>query len=311
MSSASATQPASDRFCRRIVWEDLDPAYLGSLIRLARSEDMNGAGLLHPPAAHGDPTTRILVPSSSEAAGEIRARETLTVCGLQLVPLILKAFGGKADFEPALRDGDRVQAGAVLGSFSGRATTLLRAERTLLNFLQHLSGIATATAAHAATLGSSGTRLLDTRKTTPGFRMLEKYAFACGGGWNHRLGLFDRILVKDNHLAARGATAGEALSAAVARVRRRSSLPVEVEVDQLDQIPPVVEAGADIIMLDNFTPHQLREAVALIGGRAVTEASGGITLDTLPLLGDLGLDFISTGAPVHQSRWIDLGLDWR
>ena len=153
--------------------------------------------------------------------------------------------------------------------------------------------------------------LLDTRKTLPGYRMLQKYAFACGGGYNHRIGLFDRIMLKDNHLAVAGATGGNRLSETVAiAVNTCENIHVEVEVDCLEQITPALEAGADIILLDNFSLPELKQAVSMIAGRAWTEASGGITLDNLPALGDLGLDFISAGAPVHQSRWKDIGLDW-
>ena len=154
--------------------------------------------------------------------------------------------------------------------------------------------------------------MLDTRKTQPGYRALQKYAFACGGGYNHRMGLFDRVMLKDNHLAVAGATGGERLSDTVAIARAAcEQLAIQVEVDRFDQITPVLEAGADIILLDNFSPEELREAVELIDHRACTEASGGVTHNTLHRLGDLGLDFISTGAPVHQSRWKDIGLDWQ
>lgn len=181
----------------------------------------------------------------------------------------------------------------------------------MLNFLQKLSGVATLTAQYVTALGSSQTRLLDTRKTTPGYRVLEKYATACGGGWNHRLGLFDRVMLKDNHLAASDATLGTALAKLVAQARQTyPQLPVEVEVDALDQIPPVLEAGAHVILLDNFSDDALRQAVARIQGRALTEASGGITLERLPSLAGIGLDFISTGATVHQSGWVDIGMDW-
>ena len=160
-------------------------------------------------------------------------------------------------------------------------------------------------------LGSSPTVLLDTRKTLPGYRVLQKYAFACGGGCNHRIGLFDRVMLKDNHLAVAGATGGNRLCETIAiAVNTCEDIPVEVEVDHLEQIIPALEAGADIIMLDNLSPPELKEAVSIIEGRAWTEASGGITLSSLSTLGDIGLDFISTGAPIHQSRWKDIGLDW-
>jgi nicotinate-nucleotide pyrophosphorylase (carboxylating) len=160
-------------------------------------------------------------------------------------------------------------------------------------------------------LGDSPSALLDTRKTLPGYRVLQKYAFACGGGYNHRIGLFDRVMLKDNHLAAAGAIGGNRLFETVAlAVNTCEGLAVEVEVDRLEQITPALEAGADIILLDNFSPPELIEAVSMVDGRACTEASGGITLESLAALGDLGLDFISSGAPIHQSRWKDIGLDW-
>jgi nicotinate-nucleotide pyrophosphorylase (carboxylating) len=187
---------------------------------------------------------------------------------------------------------------------------LLQAERVILNFLQHLSGIATLTHTYVKTMGDSTTQLLDTRKTTPGFRMLEKYAFASGGGVNHRLGLNCWPMFKDNHLALLGVHTG--LRDAVQRFRSQyKDVPVEIEVDRLDQIPAALDASGDIILLDNFTKDQLVEAVRLYCGKALLEASGGITLATLPQLANLGLDYISTGAPIHQSTWVDIGLDWQ
>ncbi|RME67825.1 MAG: carboxylating nicotinate-nucleotide diphosphorylase [Verrucomicrobia bacterium] len=297
--------------CERIGWNDIDPQWVRRLIRMARSEDLAGAGLAAKPAHTGDVTTRAVVRRGSGRA-ELRARRPLTLCGLPLLPLILEVYRvPDATFKPAARDGDRLPAGALIGTFSGPAAGLLTAERVLLNFLQHLSGIATQTSAYVDALGDTRTRLLDTRKTTPGFRVLEKYAVACGGAWNHRIGLFDRVLIKDNHLAAAGASRGERLASAIREARRRSpGLRIEVEVDHLEQIPPVIEAGADIVMLDNFTVPQLRRAVALCRGRIRTEASGGVTRKFLPKLAGLGLDFISTGALVHQSSWVDIGLDW-
>ena len=181
----------------------------------------------------------------------------------------------------------------------------------LLNFLQRLSGIATLTAAYVAKLEGSPTRLLDPRKTTPGWRILEKYAVATGGGWNHRLGLFDRIMLKDNHLAAGDASGGVRLASLGHRAREtRPDLPVECEVDTLAQIQPVLDAGADVILFDNFSAADLRTALSLTAGRAWTEISGGVTLNSLPEIAHLGADFVSTGAVTHQAVWVDIGLDW-
>jgi nicotinate-nucleotide pyrophosphorylase (carboxylating) len=333
----------------RLVWADLDPAYLRRLILQARDEDLVGLGLRVRPQRRGDCSTAALsLPKKTRPArAELVARQPLVACGLPLVPLILAAYGGGARMRPVAREGLPVRAGAVLAMLSGDPRTLLAAERVVLNFIQRLSGIATHTARHVAALGPGRTRLLDTRKTTPGHRMLEKYAVACGGGWNHRLGLFDRVMLKDNHLAMLGFApdGGEAVSSAppstadgrmgrplsrigsstlktrdserslavaVAAARRAApSLAVEVEVDTLAQIPAVLAAGADVILLDNFSPAQIRRAVARIAGRACTEASGGITLKTISRYAELGLDFVSTGALVHHSVWADIGLDWQ
>ncbi len=301
--------PVAD-LCQRIAWNDLDPRALKHLVRLARAEDLDGDGLRRKPALRGDITTRVVVGREAGRA-VLRARREMVVCGLPLVPLVLAAYGRGVSFTPAMTDGATAPAGATLGALQGPARILLQAERVTLNFLQRLSGIATHTAAHVRALGDSPTRLLDTRKTTPGHRMLEKYAVACGGGWNHRLGLFDRVLIKDNHLAASGATRGERLAAAVRLARARApGMRVEVEIDEPDQLEPVIAAGADVVMLDNFPLPHLRRAIALARGRIRTEASGGITLRSLPRLAGLGLDFISTGALVHQSAWVDIGLDW-
>ena len=294
----------------RLTWDDLDADYLRQVIGLAKIEDLGGAGLATRPARMGDVTTA-LMPEGARGVARLVAREAMVICGLGLVVPVLDAYGEGCLFELAADDGQTVAAGDVLGTLQGDAAALLQAERVLLNFLQHLSGIASLTRAHVAALGSSGTVLLDTRKTLPGYRVLQKYAFACGGGANHRIGLFDRVMLKDNHLEVAGATGGDRLTEAVATARRACpDLPIEVEVDRLEQIAPVLDAGADIRLLDNFNPEALQEAVALIDGRACTEASGGIQLEALAELGQLGLDFISTGAPVHQSTWKDIGLDW-
>jgi nicotinate-nucleotide pyrophosphorylase (carboxylating) len=308
--SALSRADLSESLIKRLTWDDLDLAHARKLIEFARDEDLAGLGLRHRPRTTGDRSTASLKSPARQSSADLVAREPLVACGLPLLPMILAAYGGGATAQLRAKDGARLEAGTVLATFAGDPRVLLTAERVALNFLQRLSGIATQTRHYADALGKSRTRLLDTRKTTPGWRMLEKYAVACGGGWNHRLGLFDRVMLKDNHLALLGSL--DDLAGAVARAKKAApDLPVEVEVDRLDQIPPVLAAGADVILLDNFTPAQLRKAVALIAGRAFTEASGGITLKTLPKLAGLGLDFASTGALVHRSIWVDIGLDWR
>jgi nicotinate-nucleotide pyrophosphorylase (carboxylating) len=235
----------------------------------------------------------------------------MVLAGLGLLAVVFAAYGGRCRATLLVADGQHVTPGTAVAEVEGPAAELLSAERILLNFLQRLCGVATHTHAHARALGSSPTKLLDTRKTTPGFRMLEKYAVGQGGGYNHRLGLFDRIMVKDNHLAAGGATAGERLTSLVRRAQaERPDLLVEVEVDRLDQLEPALAAGADVVLLDNFSPDDLRTAIPLLRGRAWSEVSGGVSLDSLPQIGALAPDFVSSGALTHAAPWCDLGLDW-
>lgn len=302
--------PALDRLLLRLTWEDLDQAHLRRLVELARDEDLGGLGLAQKPAVSGDRSTAALATTPRIGRAHLVARTALVACGLPLLPLILSVYGTRASVQTLAQDGHRVSPGEILATVEGDPRVLLAAERVALNFLQRLAGVATTTAAYVAALGPGRTRLLDTRKTTPGYRMLEKYAVACGGAWNHRLGLFDRVMLKDNHLALLGSP--DDLAAAVARAKKAApDLAVEVEIDRLDQLPAVLAAGADVILLDNFPPDQIKNAVALIAGRAFTEASGGITLESLPHYAGLGLDFISTGALVHKSPWADIGLDWQ
>ena len=297
-------------FRTRLSWADLDTDYLHQLVGLAKIEDLAGAGLAERPERLGDVTTA-LMPEGATGKAQLTAREPMVVCGLGLVQLALNSYGEGCTFEAQVQDGGQVVAGDSLGTLTGPSGPLLQAERIILNFLQHLAGIATETRRYADALGQSDTVLLDTRKTLPGYRVLQKYAFACGGGYNHRIGLFDHVMLKDNHLAVAGATGGDRLTETVSLARSAcEGLAIEVEVDTLEQIPPVLEAGADIILLDNFSADDLKAAIELIGDRACSEASGGIQLDTLASLGILGLDFISTGAPIHQSQWKDIGLDW-
>lgn len=304
---------AIDHCCQRLSWQDLDPAAICQLIMLARDEDLSGWGLRRrPSAAAAKDVSAALLHATYSGCALLVARSEMVVCGLNLVPLIAGTYGFEIEFEPLCADGEQVAKGEALGRLQGSAQQMVQIERVALNFLQMLSGVATETRRYVNALGDSSTRLLDTRKTAPGYRMLQKYAVACGGGWNHRLGLFDRIMLKDNHLAATGSSSGDRLYEAVLRARKGcGSLMIEVEVDHFKQIEAVVEAGADVIMLDNFDNEALSSAVRLIQGRARTEASGGITLERLPSMAGLGLDFISTGATVHQSRWQDIGLDWQ
>lgn len=300
----------TERLIRRLRWDELDRAWLLRFAEFAREEDLAGLGLAERPLRVGDPSAALLA-GAERARARVVARRPMVLAGLGLLDVVFAAYGGRCHAKPLAYDGQYVPAGTAVAEVEGPAAELLSAERILLNFLQRLCGVATHTREHVLALGSSPTKLLDTRKTTPGFRMLEKYAVGQGGGYNHRLGLFDRIMVKDNHLAAGGATAGERITKLVRRAREsRPDLLVEVEVDRLDQIGPVLAAGADIILLDNFPVADLRVAIPQLRGLAWSEVSGGVSLDSLPLIGALGPDFVSSGALTHAAPWCDIGLDW-
>lgn len=298
-----------DRLTRRVSWDDLDRAALADLVERAQGEDLGGYGFRQRPGQPGDVTAALLDPTHRGAV-VLRAREDGVACGLGLIPMILSAYDVEAEIRLLVEDGARFTQDDLLARIEGPVAGILSAERVMLNFVQRLSGVATETARYVAALRGSETRLLDTRKTTPGFRALEKYAVACGGGTNHRLGLYDRIILKDNHLALSGNDRGDRLTAAVREaMAQRPDLVVEVEVDSLEQLEAVLEAGAPVVLLDNFRNEELRVAQELCQDRALTEASGGITVERLPVLAAIGLDFISTGATVHRARWLDLGLD--
>ena len=302
-------------------------------VRAALAEDLGS----------GDVTTLATVPATAKSVAFMNAREPLTVAGLAFAELafreVAQAFqpAGAGDFlvasskhgtgksrEPAdknvcatviiktfARDGQRVKAGAPLLKISGSSRALLSAERVALNFVQRLSGVATATAQFSDLVRGTHAKILDTRKTTPGWRRFEKYAVACGGGKNHRIGLFDMVLIKDNHLVALQNEKPNAIAAAVARARQKfPKLKVEVEADTLAQVAQAADAGADIILLDNMTPAQLRSAVKIVRGRAQTEASGGVNLKTVRGIAQTGVDFISVGAITHSARAVDIGLDF-
>ena len=294
-----------------MTWNDIDQDAIRELIELAKREDLEGWGLARRPPVTGDVTSMVLQHGDSTAIARLVAREELVICGMELVQIVLDLYGTRASFKPVTEDGSRHSRGDQLGVLRGPAKVLLESERVILNFLQRLSGIASTTRSYVDAMGFTQTRLLDTRKTTPGYRVLEKYAVACGGGYNHRIGLFDRVMLKDNHLAADKAILGDELADLITATREKwPNLVIELEVDSLDQIPPGLSAGVDVFLLDNFSPENLRAAVQLIDGRAATEASGGITIESLPHLATMGLNFISTGATVHKSTWKDIGLDW-
>ena len=259
----------------------------------------------------GDATTRATVPRIARARAVLRAREPLVVAGLGFAEAAFRQLAPAVRIKKPVRDGQRVRAGTGLLLVSGPARAILSAERVALNFVQRLSGVATVTAQFTHAVRGTKTQILDTRKTTPGWRRFEKYAVACGGGRNHRFGLYDLVLIKDNHLAALRQAKPNAIPAAVARARKKfPRLKVEVEADTLAQVAQAVAAGADIILLDNMTPAQLRRAVKRVAGRAQTEASGGVTLKTVRTMARTGVDFISVGALTHSAPAVDIGLDF-
>ncbi len=299
-----------DQLFRLLRWEDLDKEYIRQLIMLAKEEDLEGAGLEAIPPTPGDVTTSAIATDELKRA-RLVAGEELVICGLPLVPLILDVYGPEHGFEALVEEGVPVREGEVLAELTGSTVSITTAERVTLNFLGHLSGIATNTAKFVEELNWSTTKLIDNRNSIPGLRVLEKYAVAQGGGWNHRIGLFDRVVINENHFCQSRPVAIERLANAVGRARRcYPNLPVEVELRRLDQIPAIAEAEVDVIRLRNFPLSDLAEAVALIGNRALSEASGPYTLNDIPELANIGLDFVSCGAVINQSGWKEISLVW-
>ena len=281
--------------------QPLSTAEIRRAVRLALAEDIGS----------GDVTTLATVPANATASAVMRARESLVVAGLAFAETAFRSRSPRLKIKSLARDGQRIEAGGSLLQISGPARAILTAERVALNFVQRLSGIATLTAHYVARVKGSHAQILDTRKTTPGWRRFEKYAVACGGGTNHRFGLYDLVLIKDNHLAALHDAKPNAIAAAVLRARKQfPALKVEVEADTLAQVAQAADAGADIILLDNMTPAQLRQAVKLVAHRAKTEASGGVNLKTLSAIARTGVDFISIGALTHSARAVDIGSDF-
>jgi nicotinate-nucleotide pyrophosphorylase (carboxylating) len=261
-------------------------------------------------APWGDVTSETLIPADATATATLGAREAGVLSGGAVFAAVVRTVDPAAEVVLHVADGTRFEPGAVLATVTGNARSVLRAERVALNLTQRMSGIATVTAAYVAAVAGTHARIVDTRKTTPGLRALERYAVRCGGGQNHRTSLSDAVLAKDNHLAvllAGGTAVGDAIGAA--RRLLGHTVHLEVEVDRLDQVEAVVSAGVDTIMLDNFSPEQLVEGVRTVAGRALVEASGGVSLDTVAAIAATGVDIISVGALTHSARALDLGLD--
>ncbi|MHB9035214.1 MAG: carboxylating nicotinate-nucleotide diphosphorylase [Armatimonadota bacterium] len=274
----------------------LDPMYVESVVKVALAEDLGS----------GDITTLLTVPADATAQATITAKESGVIAGQRMAWVVFQEFFSNTLYEPIVADGTRVEPGDVIGSISGRASTILSGERVALNFLQQMSGIATLTAKYVEKVKHTKARIVDTRKTTPGLRRLEKYSVCVGGGYNHRFGLDDGILIKDNHIAASGG-----ITAAITAAKKRAphTLKIEIEVSNLDQLKEAIDAGADIIMLDNMTLDVMRQAVEIANGSVLLEASGGVNLDTVKDIAETGVDIVSVGALTHSAPALDISLN--
>ena len=276
-------------------WQ-LDGFDLGRFVAETLAEDM-GEG--------GDISSAAVIPADARFVGVMDSREAIVVAGLPIAEAIFRALDPDAGNEILIDEGGRAAAGADLMRLSGNARALLTAERSALNVVQHLSGIATLTRCYVDAIAGTGAILLDTRKTIPGLRLLEKYATRMGGAQNHRMGLWDAAMIKDNHVAVAGSVGEATRRAAAAGIAR-----IIVEVDRLDQIEPALQAGATHILLDNMAPPMLREAVGIVAGRAPTEASGGVNLDTIRAIAETGVTYVSVGRITQSAPAVDIGLDF-
>ena len=270
---------------------------LDEFVRRVLSEDL-GRG--------GDVTSAATIPADANFTAQMNARQSMVIAGIEVAAAFFRALDPAVEIAAPAGDGDRVDAGTTLMQLSGNARAMLAAERSALNTIQHLSGIATLARDYVDAIEGTGAVLLDTRKTLPGLRLLDKHAARMGGAHNHRLRLDDGVLIKDNHVAACGGVA-EAVRRAKAA---NTGLQVQVEVDRIDQIEPALSAGADRLLLDNMDPAMLREAVALVAGRVPLEASGGVTRETIRFLAETGVDFISVGRITQSAPAVDIGLDY-
>lgn len=275
----------------------LNPLLIAEAVHTALAEDLGRAG---------DITSQATIPADRTATCVMAARKSGTIAGLPLAREAFRQFDPSVRFEALVEDGAVVEAGAAIARVAGPARSILSAERVALNYLGRLSGVATLTAEYVAAVEHTKARIIDTRKTTPGLRALEKYAVRCGGGMNHRYGLDDAFLIKDNHIAVAG---GIVPALRAAKAAAGHFVKIEVEVDSLEQLAEVLEEGADIVLLDNMDPSTLRKAVAMSAGRIVTEASGGVTLESVRAIAESGVELIAIGALTHSARVLDIGLD--
>jgi nicotinate-nucleotide pyrophosphorylase (carboxylating) len=268
------------------------------IVHRALSEDL---------AERGDITSRSAIPEDSVSRGEIVARETGLIAGLEVAAYVFTVVDPNVTFDARLADGDRIEAGSVVATVTGPSRSILTAERTALNLLGRMSGVATATAELVGAVAETGARITDTRKTMPGLRVLDKHAVVAGGGVNHRMGLYDQAMIKDNHIAAAGG-----IEHAVAAVREGlgDDVRVTVEVEDLDQLGVALETSANRVLLDNMTPEMLRRAVTMVDGTMETEASGGVKADTIRAIAESGVDYISVGWITHSAPQLDLALDF-
>ena len=276
---------------------DLPQFDLGEFVRRVLAEDL-GSG--------GDVTSKATIDPFARFNAEMNCREPIVIAGLDIAIAFFRALDREVRIERLVKDGEKIEAGTVLLRLDGNARAMLAAERSALNTLQHLSGIATMTRRYVETIEGTGATLLDTRKTIPGLRLLEKYAARMGGAENHRMRMDDGLLIKDNHVGVAGGVA-EAVRAAKAY---DSGLQIQVEVDRIEQIEPALEAGAERLLLDNMKLDTLREAVTLVAGRVPLEASGGVNLDTIRGIAETGVDYISVGRITQSAPAVDIGLDY-
>lgn len=276
----------------------LDEVLLTPLVKDALTEDLG---------RRGDVTSQATIPADMQAKLQIKARQAGVICGMDLARLSFAAVDTQIEFVAHVHDGETVAAGTVLATVRGNARHLLTAERTALNFMTHLSGIATATRQIVDSVAQYPAQITCTRKTIPGLRIVQKYAVRCGGGRNHRLGLDDAILIKDNHIAIAGD-----IKTAIQQAQDFAGhlIPIEVEVDTLEQLEQALDAGVSLVLLDNMSPETLSQAVDMCKGRAKTEASGGITPETVEAAASTGVDFIAMGYLTHSTTALDIGLDF-